>query len=128
MQAADAPIESRGLRMQLHQIPPLLVRHRRTTLSLLGSSTPKPTKPEFKTLVHFTMEFLRTVILSAAKNLTARPFTPFRVTILVCQALEARFRAVCNCLCPLSRGDPCDRPWGDEGVLLSKPPEDRYQA
>ena len=38
------------------------------------------------------MEFLRTVILSAAKNLTARPFTPFRVTILVCQSLEARFR------------------------------------
>src|SRR5438445_3298313 len=21
------------------------------------------------------------------------------------------FRAVCNCLCPLCRGDPCDRPW-----------------
>src|SRR6266702_2856245 len=94
MQAADATNESLGQRMHLHQIPPLLVHQRRTTLWLLGSSAPKPPKPEFKTLVHFTMEFLRTVMLSAAKNLTARPFTPFRVTILVCQSLEARFSIV----------------------------------
>src|SRR6266581_2036869 len=29
------------------------------------------------------------------------------------------FRAVCNCLCPLCRGDPCDRPWG---TLFFLPP------
>ena len=32
------------------------------------------------------------VILSAAKNLSERPFTSFRVTTLVCRSLEVWFR------------------------------------
>src|SRR5437763_8724056 len=42
-------------------------------------------KPECKTFVHFMMRPFRTVILSAAKNLTPRPFAALRVTILVYQ-------------------------------------------
>ena len=53
-------------------------------------------KPECITLVHFMMRPLSRVILSVAKNLTARPFTEFilsvvegfRVTTLVCQSDE----------------------------------------
>ena len=42
--------------------------------------------PECKTFVHFTTSLFRAVILSAAKNLTARPFTSFRVTTLLYQS------------------------------------------
>src|SRR6266446_9432538 len=28
------------------------------------------------------------------------------------KAMASYLRAVCSCLCPLCRGDPCDRPWG----------------
>src|SRR5437762_11445930 len=31
---------------------------------------------------------------------------------------ELSLRAVCNCLCPLCRGDPCDRPWGTRAGRL----------
>src|SRR5438093_9149630 len=51
----------------------------------LGSSVWE-SKPECKTFVHFIMRPFRTVILSAAKNLTPRPFAALRVTILVYQA------------------------------------------
>ena len=50
-----------------------------------------PSKPECKTFVHFTLLPSRTVILSVAKNLTARPFTSFRVTTLVYQSNAAWF-------------------------------------
>src|SRR5207245_11431466 len=42
MKAADAANESLGQRMHLHRIPPLLIPQRRTTLSLLVSSAPRP--------------------------------------------------------------------------------------
>jgi len=38
------------------------------------------------TTLHFTARPPNHVILSAAKNLTASPFTSFRVTTLVCQS------------------------------------------
>src|SRR6266496_4279909 len=56
-----------------------------------GAGSDLDPKSNPTTLGHWVLRPLRTVILSAAKNLTARPFTPFRVTILVCQSLEARF-------------------------------------
>ena len=44
------------------------------------------TKSKCTTLVHFATQPFRSVILSAAKNLTARPFASLRVTDLLCQS------------------------------------------
>src|SRR5438046_10753491 len=86
------------------------------------SGTDYTPKPKCLTLVHFATQPFRSVILSAAKNLTARPFAEFilsvaegfRVTILVYQSLEVRFgrphagapRAVCDGVRPAPCGAP----------------------
>jgi hypothetical protein len=43
-------------------------------------------KPQCMTFVHFTTLPFRHVMLSAAQNLTLRPFAALRVTTLVCQS------------------------------------------
>ena len=36
--------------------------------------------------------------------------------------VKRMLRAVCNCLCPLCRGDPCDRPWGTRAGRIQDSP------
>src|SRR5262245_26390242 len=48
-----------------------------------GRALGRSAKSEGMTFVHFTRRPLRAVILSAAKNLSERPFTSFRVTLSV---------------------------------------------
>src|SRR5205814_1156678 len=67
-------------------------------------------------------------VLCAHVCLSARLFPCAWRTLLKAGTVEqvyescgVRFRAGCNCLCPLCRGDPCDRPWGkrtDKYLLL----------
>ena len=52
------------------------------------------TKSKCTTLVHFATQPFRSVILSAAKNLTARPFASLRVTDLLCQSFAVWFRGL----------------------------------
>src|SRR3989442_10812758 len=59
-----------------------------------GGKPGRTAKPECKTFVHFMMRPFRPVILSAAKNLTPRPFAALRVTILVYQFYAVRFSTV----------------------------------
>jgi hypothetical protein len=49
-------------------------------------------KSEHLTFAHFNIGLRGNVILSAAKNLSERPFVALRVTTLVCQSFVVRFR------------------------------------
>jgi len=81
---------------------PRPLRGRADKSQLNGTAVPPPggTKPKCTTLVHFAPQPFRSVILSAAKNLTARPFAEFilsvaeglRVTDLLCQSFAVWFR------------------------------------
>src|SRR5947207_2039831 len=55
-------------------------------LRLSGNRRSVGPKSKCTTLVHFATQPFRSVILSAAKNLTARPFAALRVTDLLCQS------------------------------------------
>jgi hypothetical protein len=71
------------------------------------------------TFVHFTMRLPGHVILSAAKNLSARPFTEFilsegegfRVTTLVCRSFEVWFRGIFAALFLLQAEINCQFPY-----------------
>src|SRR6058998_1367294 len=60
----------------------------------LGREMGDSPKSKCTTLVHFATQPFRSVILSAAKNLTARPFASLRVTDLLCQSFAVWFRGI----------------------------------